>query len=525
MAETTKETNALSSGGKRKFLTIAALAALVTIFSIYATYTQKYVGASDWYGYYSEAQSFKQGRVTLEVSRSPEKNPSIAPLGYFVKNGKVLPYYPPGYPLLMALFGFLNLEFYVTPLFGTLGVLLMFLLLKDITGDKRIAVFFSLMWAVAPIVVYGSTSVMSDGVATVFILLSLYLYRKGKITLSALVLGFAFTIRPTNALYCMAFLPVLIKDRQCFKFGPWFAVPASLYGLYNLLVYGSPLEFGYDHVFERLTAAIVPHHLVYYTTEILVQFTPVFALLALYTLYRYGVKTFKNKKVGKLPGTGETIGPANRAADVWFFTTWFLIFFVFYCFWQPGGDEWWWTRFLLPAFPAMFFLAARGMKNILTILETKGERVPSYARTAFAVLAVLITAYYIYYGINRNDLWEKDKAKIYYLASKQIEEIVPADCMVGAYELSGSIRLYTDVESFNSLHPRSILFISHRLREKVPVFILREPWHKENQLQKRLFRVFRVGEVENLTMIPGLELYRIKNRRLKVLKKFNLSEK
>ncbi|MCI0471898.1 MAG: hypothetical protein L0Y73_09580, partial [Candidatus Aminicenantes bacterium] len=79
--------------------------------------------------------------------------------------------------------------------------------------------------------------------------------------------------------------------------------------------------------------------------------------------------------------------------------------------------------------------------------------------------------------------------------------------------------LYTDVESFNSLHPTSILFISRRLREKVPVFILSEPWHKENQLQQRLFRVFRVSRVESLTMIPGLELYRIKNRRLKVLKR------
>jgi hypothetical protein len=521
MAETTKENMVPSFRGKRKLLSITAFAALVTIFSIYSTYTQKYVGASDWYGYYSEAQSFKQGRVSLEVNHNPRQNPSIAPLGYFVGNGKVLPYYPPGYPLLMAFFGFLNLEFYVTPFFSTIGVLLMFLLIKDITRDKYIAILFSLVWAFSPIVIYGSTSVMSDAVAAVFILLSLYLYRKVRISSSALVLGFAFIIRPTNALYCMVFLPKLIKDRQCFKFGSGFAVPSMLYGIYNLLVYGSPLKFGYDHVFDRLTASIVPYHVAFYTIEILEQFTPIIPLLALYALYRYGVKAFMKDKPESLTPPVKSIELANKAADIRFFTAWFIIFFAFYCFWKPGGNEWWWTRFLLPAFPAMFFLAALGVKSILTSLENRNRKITLYARMGFSILAVLITVYYIHYETNYTILWEKDKAKIYYLASKQIEDKVPANGMVGAYELSGSIRLYTDIESFNSLHPASILFISRRLREKVPIYILFEPWYKENKLQQRLFRVFKVSKVESLTMIPGLELYQIKNRRLKVKTRIN----
>ena len=149
-------------------------------------------------------------------------------------------------------------------------------------------------------------------------------------------------------------------------------------------------------------------------------------------------------------------------------------------------------------------------------MKSRSGKIYLYARTGFSILAVLITIYYIHYETNYTILWEKDKARIYYLASKQIENKVPANGMVGAYELSGSIRLYTDIESFNSLHPASILFISRRLREKVPIYILFEPWHKENNLQQRLFRVFKVSKVESLTMIPGLELYQIKNRRLRV---------
>jgi len=497
------------------FFPAAALAALLAIFFVYSTYTQKYVGASDWYGYYSEAQSFKQGRVTLEVSRDPGKYPSIAPLGYFVEDSKVLPYYPPGYPLLMALFGFLGLEFYVTPLLGTLSVLLMFLLLKDITGDKRIAVSFSLLWAFAPIVVYGSTSVMSDGAAAFFILLSLYLYRKGKIPLSALALGFSLAVRPTNALYCMVFLPVLLKDRHWFKFGCWLACPVSLYGIYNWHVYGSPWKFGYDNISERLSASIIPHHLVYYTTEILVQFTPVFVLLALFALYQYVVNAFKNNTLEKLSEGGEKIGSTRGLGEVWFFTAWFLIFFVFYCCWRPGGEIWWWTRFLLPAFPAMFFLAALGLKTILAALQTKGKKAVSAALTGFVLLSVIIFAYYIHYGFNHKDVWEIDRGKDYYTICKKIEETVPANSIVGSCEFSGCITLYSGIESFNSLHPISIRFIRRMLRENVPIYILSEPWHRKNPVHQQLFRLFKVSKIVDFPLIPGLELYRIKSRRFK----------
>ena len=166
---------------KKKLIFPAASAAvLLIIFFIYSTYTQKYVGGSDFYGYYAQSLLLKKGQVDMPVGVSAAEYPAIAPLGYFAKDGKVLPQYPPGYPLLMALAGYIGLEFYVTPILGILSIVLMYLLIKELT-DKKIAIFFSLIWAFFPIVVYGSTSVMSDLAAAFFILLSLYLYRKEKI--------------------------------------------------------------------------------------------------------------------------------------------------------------------------------------------------------------------------------------------------------------------------------------------------------------------------------------------------------
>ena len=130
-------------------------------------------------------------------------------------------------------------------------------------------------------------------------------------------------------------------------------------------------------------------------------------------------------------------------------------------------------------------------------------------------LFAVIAAYYIHYGFNHKDVWEIAKGKNYYIVCKKIGETVPADSLVGSLELSGSIKLYSGIESFNSLHHGSILFIKRMLREKVPIYVLFEPWHKENQRHQRLFRLFKMSKIMDFPIIPGLQLYRIKSRRIR----------
>jgi 4-amino-4-deoxy-L-arabinose transferase-like glycosyltransferase len=496
-ANEVKVKNQESAGVNKKkkiiFLT-ASIVALLIIFFIYATYNQEYVGASDWYGYYSLSLLLKQGRVDLEVGLPPAQYPPIAPLSYFVRDGKVLQQYPPGYPFLMALAGFIGLEFYVTPILGILSIVLMFLLIKDLT-DTWIAALFSLLWAFTPIVMYGSTSVMSDLPATVFILLSLYSYRKKKIIPSALALGFSLVVRPTNVLYCLIFLPVLLKktwkDKQWIKFGIYFAVPVSLYSIYNWLVYGAPWKTGYTDFSDHLLTSVFFNHLVFFIKEIIIQFTPFLVILAIFAIWK------KNK-------------------DSFFYAGWFLIFLIFYCFWRSGGDMWWWTRFLLPALPALFFLAALGLKDALTFIQSKWKPAKPLVNISLTILTGIIITYFVIYGFNHGDIWEKNKGKIYYDASKSIGEAVPANSFVGSIEFSGCIRLYAGIETFNSsYYPHSLFLISDLLKKRIPVYVAVEPWNREIPTIKELFEVFKVEKVMAVKGWSDFYLYRIARRQRK----------
>jgi hypothetical protein len=525
--------NANGVSNKKKFIFPAASAAvLLVIFFIYSTYTQEYVGGSDFYGYYAQSLLLKKGQVDMPVGVSPAQYPAIAPLSYFVRDGKVLPQYPPGYPLLMALAGFIGLEFYVTPILGILSIILIYLLIKELT-DKKIAVFFSLIWAFFPIVVYGSTSVMSDLVAAFFILLALYLYRKEKIPFSAFALAFSLVVRPTNILFCLIFLPVLIRDKQWFKFGCYFAFPAALYGLYNWLVYGAPWKIGYANVSERFITSVFFHHLVYYARETVIQFTPFLIILIFLHFLLISFKSLQKKQAFEMTPMKERRQADREAAGVadpfemtprkngiewWFYVSWFLIFFIFYCFWRPLEDTWWWTRFLLPGYPALFFLAALGLKNALDFIQQEWKPTKHAVTISLAVMALVIIGFFVHYGFTHPNIWEKDKGKLYYDISKMIAKKVPAHSLVGSVDFSGSLRLYTGIETFNSFHTNSFFLIADMLEKKKPVYLAAEPWNLERPMVKGVFRLFTVKKVMEVTGWPDFYLYKIQSRRMKAWK-------
>ncbi|MGD2084939.1 MAG: hypothetical protein PVH61_02025 [Candidatus Aminicenantes bacterium] len=530
---------------KKLIFPAASAAALLIIFFIYSTYTQKYVGGSDFYGYYAQSLLLKKGQVDMPVGIPPAEYPAIAPLSYFVNDGKVLPQYPPGYPLLMALAGFIGLEFYVTPILGILSIVLMYLLIKELT-DKKIAVFFSLIWAFFPIVVYGSTSVMSDLVAAFFILLALYLYQKGKIPLSAFSLAFSLVVRPTNILFCLIFLPVLIRDRQWFKFGSYFAIPAFFYGLYNWLVYGAPWKIGYANVSERFITSAFFHHLGYYARETVIQFTPFLIIFIFFHLLLIAYKSLQKKQAFEVTpmqerhqADRETAGVADPfemtprkngirltvnglgvppPKEWWFYVSWFLIFFIFYCFWRPLGGTWWWTRFLLPGYPALFFLSALGLKNVLDFIQQKWKPAKHTVTISLAAIALIIIAYYINYGFTHPDIWEKNKGKHYYDISKMMARKVPDNSLVGSVEFSGPLRLYTGIETFNSFHTHSFFLIADMLEKKKPVYFAAEPWNLQRPMVKGVFRIFRVKKVMEITGWPDFYLYKIQSRRKRAWK-------
>jgi hypothetical protein len=186
-------------------------------------------------------------------------------------------------------------------------------------------------------------------------------------------------VRPTNGLYCLIFLPLLLKEtwknKQWIKFGLFFAVPVSLYGIYNWLVYGLPWKTGYTDFSDHLLSSVFFNHLVFFLKEIIIQFTPflvIFALLAIWKKTKHSL----------------------------FYAGWFFIFLIFYSFWRSGGDTWWWTRFLLPALPALFFLAAMGLKDLLTLIQSKWQPAKPVVNISLILLTGIIIFYFVIYGFN-----------------------------------------------------------------------------------------------------------------------------
>jgi hypothetical protein len=447
---------------------------LVGVFVIYATFRQRHVGATDWYGYYQQAELLKTGRVFLPTALPCDQFPAIVPFGYVLMGTHAVPQYTPGFPLLLALGSYAGLTFFVTPIIGLISCLLMFFLVRDLT-DRWTAAVFTLAWAFLPIVVFGSTTLMSDLVAATAVMGAYLAYRRGQLLLSAWVLGFSFCVRPTNVFFLAVFLLPLARDRRLIRYGLYLLGPVLLYSLYNYAIYGSPLRTGYADIRTDLTPAVFNQHFGFYLWYTLAQCTPVIIGLAL-----WGLRPFNREKL--------------------FFVLWFAVFLLFYCFWLSGGDRWWWTRFLLPGYPAIFLLAACGFARLRDRWR-ESTSTPAWRDwrviVLFAAVAVL-PAWQIHFGAKQKDLWERNKGHGYHDIVEQVAALAPAGSFVGSVEFGGSFNIYTSLTGFVSVFDTTPSLIREVLRQQREVYLLVEPWNVNHpnilDLQSR-FHAEKIAEI------------------------------
>ncbi len=463
---------------------------LAGCFLVHAHYRQRYIGAVDWYGYYQEGLLFKAGRTTLSTPLPAATFPSIVPFGFSVlADGKVVPQYPPGFPLLIAAAAVFKLEFYLMPLVGLVSCLVLFQLIRDLTGDRVTAALYAVLWAFFPIVVFGSTTFMSDLVAALFVFTSYWLYRRGQVFWSAFALTFALCVRPTNVLYLLVFAVVLLRDRRLIRYGLGMLLPGAIYGLYNYFLYGAPWRTGYFDIRSDLVAEVFIPHLGFYLWQVLLQFSPLVLVLCV-----WGFRKPRGEKI--------------------FFAAWFAVFLLFYCFWRSGGGAWWWTRFLLPGFTPVFLLSALGFSRMRTLI---GERLAAgprrlAAQAALFVLLGVTPVYYFKFGLSQHDLWSTNKGYDYYKIVKETEKTVPPGSYVGSVEFAGSFRLYTSLGSYVSVHDNSPKLVEYVLAQGHEAFVIVEPWNQTNAVVMQLLRRFAAIKVRDITIWGGapLPLYRLR---------------
>ena len=478
------EQDALIARGSRladRLLPAVMPVAAAAVLGVGLWYGTRAAGGSDPYGYISQSRLWRAGDLRVHqdfVASMPWPNVdwSFTPLGYRPStNHTLVPTYAPGLPLLMTLFTAIFGDcgpYIVNPVCGALLVVLAYGLGVRISG-RAVGAMAALTVASSPTVLFMTLWPISDVPAATFWTASILLACRPSIagsTLSGAAAGIAIAIRPN--LVPLAVFPAVIAVWPVIRAARWTALQRlTAFGLacvpFVLLVawfydnlYGSPLQSGYGDTGSIFSSANLRANLARYPRWLWDTQGPLVFLFLLSPLL-----------------------PPGPAPDSRWLRRILLAFAgaVLACYlWYLPFDAWWFLRFLLPAIPVLFVLAAdvvwHGSRRF-------GRRTQLAAAAAFTVImvnyAVTRTSELDVLGIGAGEQKYADVGR--YIATK-----LPLNAVVIAMQHSGSIRYYSDRPTlrYDSLDPewldraiahlRSAGYEPYVLLEKFEVPLFRE---------------------------------------------------
>ena len=382
-------------------------------------------GGADAYGYVSQAALWADGHSSAPdplamVARIV--GPAAAPLGYQMGAvaGSIVPIYPAGLPLLMAIairLGGPAAAYLVVPLFGGLAVWLTYLLGVRI-ADARAGVVAAILVAFTPIFMFQSLEPMSDVPATAWWLLAwvLVLSPGGAAAFGAgLSVSAALLTRP-NLLPLAALLVAVAaatapRPRRAMLLVAGLVPGCVAVAALNAHWYGDPLRFGYG----PLDAFYAWNH---FLPNLRRHWTWMIELDASVILLATAAPWVVREKT-------------TVAAILAFFAA-LIGCYAFYLVY----DEWPFFRFLLPGLPLMIALAAavivRGMSQLP--LSLRGAAV--FLLCTLVPIEGVLTA-------DRHTAFDIQRAEHRYVAVGQaIGARLPANAVVLSVIQSGSVRMY-----------------------------------------------------------------------------------
>lgn len=457
----------------------------VALLLVYGAFRQRFIWGVDSFGYFQFGKLLSEGRLLLPLNFASAAPEALTPWGFKIDAlGRAVPEYPPGFPLLLALGHLVRAPLWVTPVIGVVSCVVLFQLLRERASEPT-AWLLTAAWAVMPLTVYGSTMLMSDLAAATTLLAGFLCWRRGHLAGAAWLFGLSVMVRPTNVLFFAPFALLWRWDRTTARFLLHLAVPAALYALYNHLLYGAPWRTGYGNVANQFSLTVVP------------EFAAFFVGITV-TLLSPGLVAF---------AAGALARPTRERV---FLALWPAVFVAFYSCWAAGGtDKWWWARFILPGYPALFLLAADGVEGARRWLARRGPR-----RTIlpWLVLAAL-PAQFLHFGLTQPDLWSRTTGAPNRALVEQLAATVPPGALVGSLEHASSLYLYTDVVPFVSVQDRAPLLVEDALRQGRRVFLLPEPWNEDHPRIRALLDRFAAHEVARFhTPWPNQKLYELSRR-------------
>lgn len=430
-----------------RFVPFVLLGAYIAILA--ATFATVASGA-DESGYLNQARLWSNGDPIVpivlpqQLGLPPELDGVFLPLGFVHGTAPytMVPSYPPGLPLMIAALqpvaGNAAAACVVVTL-SALGVMLMYALGRLLELSRAWSIAGAAILAVFPTYVFGANITMTDTIATTFALATIVCAMRGQqdwrwAALAGAAVGMGVLVRPTQALIFPAVLIAMrLQPRALLALGAGGLPFAIAQGAISQHLYGNPLATGYGGIGYLLSLENFPIRFRHYSYWLAALGTPV--------LFPGGAAVWF---------TGLT-SRSNRAM----LAMWFLPFFLFYCFYAPY-ETWWYTRFLLPAVPALIAGALLFLHRI---------------RVAGAVLALAMMITGVLYVDTFDLLDPYAGASLYPEAVLGAERFLPENAVLVTMQMSGAVRYYTGrtIVRWDGLDPDRLRVLAQATRSR--------PWY------------------------------------------------
>jgi hypothetical protein len=376
-----------------------ALALVLVVVATGLIYDAPFAGGADAYGYVSQAEHWANGTLHVREPLALEltgglRVGALSPLGYrpSVDWTSMVPIFPPGYPMQMAVLQRIwgrSAVFYAVPLLGGLAVWATYLMGVRLAGPTA-GLAAAVLLATSPTFLIQLMFPMSDVPVTAWWAVTLALLLSdfpGATGAAGLAAAIAVLTRPNTA--PLALVPGLwlswsavrersfagLATRRAIAYAAGVAPGFAAILAVNHSFYGSATEFG-----QGLAAAQFDWHwawpnLVRYPRWLVETQTPVvFVACAAPFL------------VGRRGADGTSRTDARSVASMWLAFT--AVVYLAYLFYFPK-NEWFWLRYLLPAFPALFALT--GTAIVLLLLRV--------GRVARRILVTIIVGGLAWHGV------------------------------------------------------------------------------------------------------------------------------
>lgn len=390
-------------------------------------------GGSDSSGYLSQARQLAAGHLSeptpLKAAFTwPDVESTLTPLGYVraPQPGRIVATYPPGLPLLMAaVFPFgVRAAYLLVPLFGALLVYFTWRA-GYLLGDSLAGAMAALLLSLSPTFLLQVIQPMSDVPAAACwaaaIVCASREAKKGAL-IAGIFTGLAVMIRPNLAPLSVIGLALIAarRDDRARRLGLFLVPVAAMTGLLlaiQAVRYGSPFVSGYSNAGNLFSIASIGDNLRRYPRWITSTHTP---LIWLCVAAPFAWRSARTQ-------------PLFVALTALIAGTWSA--YLPYAAFQP--DEWFYTRFLLPAIPFMLLLSCGVMIAAI-------RRAPQAVRPVLTVVLTLLLGAALARASTPIVAGTALSEQRYEEAGTFVRDSLPPDAVVLAAQHSGSVRFYSN---------------------------------------------------------------------------------